>query len=162
MSFHNKRLPLRFWRKVADYPSAGGCWLWTGSSSGAEGYGQYFVGGKGSRNANRTQYKRAHRVAYEALVGPIPEGMQLDHLCRVPSCVNPAHLEPVTQQENIRRGRGPSVAGLRNAAKTHCSRGHAYEGNNLRIGKDGARYCRVCKSIYEAKYKAKKAAGVPE
>ena len=78
----------------------------------------------------------AHRVAYELQVGPIPVGLQLDHLCRVRSCVNPAHLEPVTSAENTRRG-------LR-AMKTHCPQGHPYAGENLLIRPTGQRRCRTC------------------
>lgn len=72
---------------------ADGCWLWTGTVLGS-GYGQFRVG---------MGHVRAHRFAYELLVGPIPEALTLDHLCRVTSCVNPLHLEPVTASENIKR-----------------------------------------------------------
>lgn len=79
----------RFWARV----EIGVCWTWIGSTD--RGYGVFGAQGR---------YFRAHRWAWEALVGPIPEGLHLDHLCRNPSCVNPDHLEPVTQAENIRRG----------------------------------------------------------
>lgn len=84
----------RFWAKV---DTSGSCWLWTGAVSG--GYGSLGIDGK--------QY-RAHRVAYEWLVGPIPTGLFLDHLCRTPLCVNPVHLEPVTNRENVMRGVRPT------------------------------------------------------
>jgi hypothetical protein len=80
----------------------------------------------------------AYRVAYILLVGPIPEGLQLDHLCRVASCVNPAHLEPVTQQENIRR---------QLAAITHCPKGHEYTPENTGHDRHGGRYCRICSRL---------------
>ena len=79
----------------------------------------------------------AHRVIYEALIGPVPEGLQLDHLCRNRACVNVNHLEPVTQRENIRRGSRPN--------QTHCKRGHEYTPENTyRRGSSGARQCRAC------------------
>lgn len=114
------------------------CWVWTASTS--RGYGYIAVGGR--RNA------RAHRVAYEMFVGPIPEGMQLDHLCRNPLCVNPAHLEPVTQQENILRG--VSIV-AQNAAKTHCPQGHPYDGANLYVEKSGGRRCLICMRATKAR-----------
>lgn len=87
-------LEARFWPKVNKTDS---CWLWTGAKTGA-GYGMIREVGHGGKML------MAHRVAYELLVGPIPEGLFLDHLCRTPLCVNPAHLEPVTCRENMRRG----------------------------------------------------------
>lgn len=83
---------------------------------------------------------RVHRVAYELRVGPIPEGMQIDHLCRVRRCVNPAHLEPVSQTENIRRG--DSFAG-REARQTHCIYGHPFSFENTLLTKSERR-CRAC------------------
>lgn len=93
------------------------CWLWTGTIDDG-GYGM--IAGEGGRN-----YLRAHRVMYEILVGPIPKGMQLDHLCRVRNCVNPAHLEPVTPRENTLRS--PVALAAINAAKTRCPRGHLFD-----------------------------------
>lgn len=84
----------RFWPKVERVED--GCWLWTASLTG-DGYGRISLGGKFGPMG------LAHRVAYELLVGPIPEGLELDHLCRVRRCVNPEHLEPVTHAENVRR-----------------------------------------------------------
>lgn len=107
-----------------------GCWLWTASLDGA-GYSKIRVDGR---------LFNAHRWYYEMINGPIPKGLQLDHLCRVRRCVNPDHLEPVTQQENIRRGEG---IGVINARKTHCPKGHPYAGDNL-IVRSGSRGCRTC------------------
>jgi hypothetical protein len=94
-----KSVEERFWAKVE---KTDGCWLWTGAISGksgtasaARGYGYFGVTSK--------KIVRAHRWAYETLVGPIPEGMELDHLCHITTCVNPNHLEAVTHLENVRR-----------------------------------------------------------
>lgn len=104
-----------------------GCWPWTGSRAGKyRSYG-YVYDGKRSRPA--------HDVLYELMVGPIPEGLELDHLCRNTLCVRPDHLEPVTHQENMRRGKRGQA--------THCPQGHAYEGDNL-ITHQGRRDCRTC------------------
>lgn len=83
----------RFWAKV-DRRSDAECWLWLAATAGA-GYGQFGANGKSVR---------AHRYAYEALVGPIPDGLEIDHLCNIRLCVNPGHMEPVTHAENVRRG----------------------------------------------------------
>jgi hypothetical protein len=85
-----------------------------------------------------------HRWVYEQLVGPIPAGLVLDHLCRNPACVRPMHLEPVTQQENILRGQGLAAA---NAVKTECSRGHPYTEANTYRRPDGYRDCRECVNL---------------
>lgn len=84
----------RFWAKVDKTSDPNGCWLWT-ASVGSHGYGAFGVG---------QAVKVAHRIAYELTVGPIPEGLHLDHLCRRHACVNPAHLHPVTLRENVGRG----------------------------------------------------------
>lgn len=115
-----------------------GCILWTGGLNGA-GYGQFYYG---KTEANPTGKGYAHRWSYETFVGPIPEGLHLDHLCRTPKCVNPDHLEPVTVRENLLRGVGPSAI---HAKKTHCPRGHSYSGDNLYVHPTkGIRYCRTC------------------
>ena len=100
----------------------------------------------------------AHRVSYEMAKGSIPPGLQLDHLCRTTLCVNPAHLEPVTPKENIRRGSTAEVARRTQLSKTHCPQGHAYEGANLYLAPDGGRECRQCIRDSGARYRAKKKA----
>jgi hypothetical protein len=79
--------------------------------------------------------RMAHRASYTALVGVIPPGLFMDHLCRTRCCVNPAHLEPVTNRENTKRGK---------ALITHCPSGHPYSGDNLLISRHGSRYCKAC------------------
>lgn len=119
----------RFWRKV---DKTGVCWEWTGWRD-SDGYGKF--GGR------RLLTNRAHRLAYELVVGPIPDDLPLDHLCRNPGCVNPAHLEPVTHRENILRGVGRTA---QNARKTHCAKGHPYDEVNTIWRKSGGRRCRQC------------------
>ena len=118
------RLPARFAAKIR--VGARGCWIFTGARS-SNGYGSISVSGR---------VASAHRAAYEILVGPIPAGLQLDHLCRVRNCCNPAHLEPVTPRENVRRAPRFSV--------THCPQGHPYSGHNLKVTWSGSRNCRTC------------------
>ncbi len=108
---------------------ADGCWEWAGTHS--RGYGMAWRDGR---------MQGAHRVVYEALVGPMPEGKQLDHLCRNRGCVNPAHVEPVGQHENMARG----LCWERNRNKTHCPHGHPYDQPNTGYRQDGRRRCLVC------------------
>jgi len=126
-----------FWSKVdkngpipTNRPDLGPCWLWTASLTKG-GYGQLHVVGMDCL---------AHRAAYAEVKGPIGDGLDLDHLCRVRRCVNPDHVEPVPRPVNVRRGNGYS--GL-NARKTHCARGHAYSPENTYTGR-GHRECRAC------------------
>ena len=124
----------RFWSKVQKTET---CWIWTASKD-KHGYGQI---GMSSRTYGTKRPHKAYRVAYELLVGPVPVGLEIDHLCRNPSCVNPDHLEAVSHKENMRRGR----SGWNTRAKTHCPRGHDYSGPDGRVNKTaGSRYCCVC------------------
>lgn len=126
-----------------DRQVVGPCWIWTASI--VNGYGQFRYQGK---------MRRAHRLAYTLLVGDIPEGLEPDHLCRVRACVSPQHLEPVTHQENMRRGL--------EAQKPKCRQGHLLTGNNVRFYErkpgQGQRICRKCTVIRVRKYRAGKAA----
>ena len=115
----------RFWQNVVKRSS--GCWTWTGRAD-SFGYGRISIEGR---------YTGAHRFAYETFVGPVPEGLELDHLCRTRLCVNPAHLEPVTHAENMERAR---------VARTHCRHGHPVtEENTYTSPTTGHRSCRVCR-----------------
>lgn len=116
-----------------------GCWLWVGDSVKG-GYGRTVVDGR---------KWLAHRAAYTAYVGSIPEGLTIDHLCVRPACCNPAHLEPVTMKENTMRGNSFSRI---NAEKTHCALGHPFEGENLYRYKDGRRECRTCMIVRQRAY----------
>ncbi len=122
----------RFWAKVNKTNS---CWLWTGLLS-ERGYGIF----------KATKKVRAHRFAYELLIGPIPDGLSLDHLCRVRHCVRPSHLEPVTAAENNRRGDGLTAHNMR---KTRCLRGHPFHESTsyLRASRENSRHCRTCQAM---------------
>jgi hypothetical protein len=129
-----------------------GCWEWPGGKDG-DGYAQ------ASMSCKKIH---VHRVLYAHFIGEIPPGLVTDHLCRNRPCCNPWHLEPVTTKENLRRGVGVGW-GSRNRAKTHCPRGHPYEGDNLYIVKTGpkagGRVCKLCSAAAQEKYRAKKTAG---
>lgn len=121
-------------RVLRDAREVGGCWL-PALKPDRKGYIRAKVQGRSVP---------VHRLAYSTLVGAIPEGLTLDHLCRNPSCCNPAHLEPVTVAENIRRG----TQGKAQAAKTHCIRGHAFTPENTyRPPGKNERACRECQRI---------------
>lgn len=121
-----------------------GCWIWTGH-----------IDRGGYARLNTWDYERrvkgpllsAHRFSYETFVGPIPEGMGLDHLCRVRCCVNPRHLEPVTHRENVMRGLAPTVSRVAaiaaKLARTHCKWGHPFTRENVRIYRN-RRNCIAC------------------
>ena len=125
-------------------PQANGCWLWTGQLGTRDGYGKF-------KPSPGQPTQMAHRWAYEAFTGPIPDGMQIDHACHSKDaacpggpdcqhrrCVNPEHLEPVTASENTLRQRHYE------RTRTECPKGHPYEGDNLIVRADGKRRCREC------------------
>lgn len=122
----------RFWSKVDTSAGADGCWLWRGYLD-ADGYGHF----------NSDSNQRAHRYSYELQVGAIPEGLTIDHLCRIRHCVNPTHLEPVTMRVNVLRGHGEAAA---NARKTHCPKGHEYTPENSILNNNSRRYSRRCRT----------------
>lgn len=120
----------RFWDKVNKTDN---CWEWIGAKT-SSGYGNFLWNGK-----NVT----AHRKSYEILVGNVPEELDLDHLCRNRSCVNPSHLEPVTRRENLLRG---ETIPAKHAKKTHCPKGHEYTEDNTYIyKKTNSRHCIKCR-----------------
>lgn len=119
-----------------------GCWNWTTTPFQNSGYGRIKVVGR---------VMVAHRFAWEVLRGPIPQGMQLDHLCRNRRCVNPEHLEVVTPRTNVLRGETIVAA---NYAKTHCHHGHPLNGANLFVRRDGRRRCRTCEKANQKKVRA--------
>lgn len=109
------------------------CWNWVGART-SSGYGNLLIDGKNFV---------AHRVSYELHRGRIPDGLNLDHLCRNRACVNPDHLDPVTQRVNLLRG---ETIPSKHAAKTHCPSGHEYIAENTAIY-NGSRYCKTCRKI---------------
>lgn len=130
-----------------------GCWLWPGAT---------VRGGYGQIASERRGYQViVHRALYELLVGPIPDGLNLDHVkergCRHTNCCNPDHLEPVSQRENLMRG---DTVTARHAAATHCPQGHAYDAENTRFERRGGRACRACNAAAaQRRYQARKRQG---
>lgn len=130
-------------KRLANYVvNENDCWIWQGTPNNV-GYGKV-----GVRNDPSTpgEEEAAHRWFYKRLRGPIPEGLHLDHLCRTPLCVNPAHLEPVTQEENTRRGLASRGLG---PGRTHCVNGHPWTQENVRrastkTGEEHLMRCKAC------------------
>lgn len=133
----------RFWSKVEKTET---CWLWLPPTNHA-GYGIFWP-------TNKKRFM-AHRWAYETFVGPVPEGLDLDHLCRVRQCVNPAHLEPVTRRENTLRGNSPSVVIRRRGT---CDRGHELTADNLANAGNGKVTCRKCHNAWRRRTREKRTA----
>lgn len=128
----------RLLRRIQNVTDAG-CWEW----SSVNKYGALYIQGRPTPT---------HRFSYEFFVGPIPEGFVIDHLCRNTHCINPLHLEPVTERENILRGVGACAV---HAKKTHCPRGHPLSDENIYRYPNGRRECRVCARQYKRAYKAR-------
>lgn len=141
----NLALEERFWSRV---DKSDGCWLWTGPKNGY-GYGAFYY--------RRLGYG-AHRIAYELMREPIPDGLVIDHLCRNRACVRPDHLEVVTHAVNLMRGQG--ITALRASSKS-CPSGHPYEGDNLVIDSRGYRHCRSCQRLADARNRWKRR-GIPK
>jgi hypothetical protein len=148
----------RFWEKV-DKRDPDECWPWRAAIE-PSGYPTYRATYQGVR------FTKAHRFAYHITVGPVPDGLDLDHLCHTRDedcragnecphrrCCNPAHLEPVTERVNVLRGRSASAD---NARKMRCDHGHLLAGDNLRIEPDGSRRCRTCNRTNQRRYKQRK------
>lgn len=157
MQYDTTRLPARFWAKVdrngavpVCAPHLGPCWIWMPAhrqrlAKNGSSYGRW-----GGSVDGKRWISLVHRSAYAAMVGAIPDGLQIDHLCRVRACVNPAHLEPVTCRTNILRGIAPARTRESRAARTHCLRGHEYTSANTitQTNRKGYRLrsCRTCRN----------------
>lgn len=123
----------RFWVKVDRTQD---CWIWLGLRKKNSRYGKFWANGK---------MMPTHRYSYEQSNGPIPVGLEIDHLCRRPECIRPDHLEAVTHRENNKRSK--SITSL-NSVKTHCLRGHIFDLFNTRVDLYGKRVCRTCKRLW--------------
>lgn len=135
----------RFWQYVSKGET---CWLWTGATS--KGYGLFAV-----QAAGRRVTMQAHRFAYMDVVGPIPEGMQLDHECMVRACVRPDHLQVVDNRTNAMLGNGISRC---HADQTECIHGHAFTPENTYVKPDGGRQCKACRRATDRKRRPPRAA----
>lgn len=138
MKFDFDKIKDRFYSKILKTES---CWIWQASQND-QGYGMFWLNGR---------HVRAHRVAYMLANGGLDESLVIDHLCSNTLCVNPKHLEQVTQAENVRRGLSGKINN-RQKEKTQCPRGHEYS----RINKNGHRLCGKCRSEQEMRYRKRK------
>lgn len=129
-------------RRVIDPKT--GCWRYRGAKR--DGYGLIRLNGKTIN---------VHRVSYQEFIGPIPEGLEIDHVrsrgCQYRDCFNPEHLEAITKSENVRRSDAGKVNGARQRAKTHCPYGHPFDSENTRVRPNGGRDCRACNRIRVAR-----------
>lgn len=132
-----RKIEVRFWKGFAVQKD--GCWIWKGVKPGA--YGRLWEG--------KTRVL-VHRFSYEIHKGPVPEGLEIDHLCRERRCVNPDHLEAVTQRVNILRGMGTPA---QNARLTMCRKGHPLSGENLYLYPNGRRRCRTCQRAGQERFR---------
>ena len=144
LSNYGEPADVRFWQKVDRSAGDAACWPWTGGTGGY-GHGIFYTEAGGG-------LIHAHKWLWEQMNGPVPPGLELDHLCRTPGCVNPAHMEAVTHRENVLRGNAPTAL---NAVKTHCPSGHAYDQANTYVGRDGSRRCRACARAYQRERRAR-------
>lgn len=135
----NRLLAKTFAERIASHvvTDENGCEVWTGYR---------YSNGYSGISWNGTQVL-GHRLSYEQRVGPIPDGLVIDHLCRNKACINPAHLEPVTSGENTRR-----------AMRTHCVNGHEFTPQNVYRPGDGKRYCRECRRRRVREYQQRRRA----
>ena len=118
--------------------SPDGCHNWLGAHA-SNGYSECGIGGK---------IRSVHRIVYEDVYGPIPDGLEIDHLCRNRGCVNPVHLEAVAHSVNVKRGIGPAMIAAMKRSLTHCKRGHPFDKQNTRIAPNGQRRCRECLRLW--------------
>ncbi len=142
LGHHNRKSAVEYIEEDRGYDTP--CWIWQRGQSG-NGYGACTV--KGTSTG-------AHVVVYQRHRGPVPASLELDHLCRVPLCVNPEHLEPVAHRVNTTRGVSPAAV---NSRKTHCKRGHELNDENTRV-RSGARICLTCRRKYDRDWQRQKAA----
>lgn len=149
MKYGPKPRPLleRIEGRIERIPESG-CWIWMGGV-GPNGYGSVWVNGG---------TKSIHRAMYEEIVGKIRRGFVIDHLCRVKCCCNPAHLEAVTQSENVLRGDSPAMQRARGGSHTNCPQGHEFSADNVYMNPNGSRECRICRAEGTRKRRAKKKA----
>jgi hypothetical protein len=127
--------------QAATDKQADGCWIWQ-AKRGRDGYGRFSI---------QCRWHMAHRISHQLFKGPIPPGLDVDHLCRVRACVNPDHLEAVTRQVNLRRN--PYIGAK--VAQTHCKRDHEFTDANTYINAKGNRECRACGALFAREKKAR-------